>query len=46
VQPDIVVPAEYARNVATTAILKQQLATETDAARRAKIQAWLRAERY
>jgi hypothetical protein len=43
VQPDIVVPAEYARNVATIAILKKQLAAETDAARRAKIQAWLRA---
>jgi len=46
VQPDIVVPARYARKVATTAILKQQLATETDAARRARMQAWLRAEQY
>jgi C-terminal processing protease CtpA/Prc len=45
VRPDIVVPAEYARSVATTAILKKQLAVETDAARRARIQAWLQAER-
>jgi hypothetical protein len=44
VQPDIVVRARDARKVATAAILKQQLATETDAARRARIQAWLRAE--
>jgi hypothetical protein len=46
VQPDIVVPASYARSVATTAILKKRLATETDATRRVEIQAWLRAERY
>ena len=44
VQPDIVVRAKYARKVATAAILKQELATETDPARRIKIQAWLRAE--
>jgi len=43
VQPDIVAPARDARKLATAAILKQQLATETNAARRARIQAWLRA---
>lgn len=43
VQPDILVPAGYARNVAKTAILKTQLATETDPTRRAKLQAWLQA---
>lgn len=46
VQPDIVVPARYARKLATSTILKQQLAVETDAARRARMQAWLRAEQY
>jgi hypothetical protein len=46
VQPDIAVPAEYARSVATIVILKKQLATETDATRRARIQAWLQAERH
>ena len=46
VQPDIAVPAEYARSVATMAILKKQLATETDATRRARIQEWLQAERH
>jgi C-terminal processing protease CtpA/Prc len=45
VQPDIVVRASDARSVATTAILKQQLTSETDATRRAKIQVWLQAER-
>jgi C-terminal processing protease CtpA/Prc len=43
VRPDIVVPARYARDVATTAILKKQLATETAPARRAKLQVWLQA---
>jgi hypothetical protein len=38
VQPDIAAPARYARNVATTAILKKQFATDTDPTRRAKIQ--------
>jgi hypothetical protein len=46
VQPDIVVPARDARSVAATEILNKQLAMETDAARRVRIQAWLRAERH
>ena len=44
VQPDIVVPAGKALGVAKSLILKKQLATETDAARRNKIQGWLRDE--
>ncbi len=43
VQPDIVAPAKDARKLATAAILQQQLASETNAARRARIRAWLRA---
>lgn len=46
VQPDIVAPARYARKLATAALLKQQLAIETEAARRARIRAWLRDEAY
>jgi retinol-binding protein 3 len=46
VQPDIVVPAQYARKVATSAILKKQLLMENDVTRRAEIQGWLRAEQY
>jgi hypothetical protein len=42
VRPDIVVDAGKALSVAKSLILKKQLATETDAARRNKIQVWLR----
>jgi hypothetical protein len=45
VQPDVAVPASSALQVATIAILRQQLAVETDAARRARIQQWLRLAR-
>lgn len=45
VRPDIVTDAARARNVATIAILKRQLASETKLERRADIQAWLRQER-
>lgn len=45
VQPDIAVAADRARSVATIAILKQQLALETDAKQRARIRAWLDEER-
>lgn len=45
VRPDIVTDAARARSVATIAILKRQLASETKLERRADIQAWLRQER-
>lgn len=45
VRPDIPVPANQARSVATIAILKRQLAAETDPKRRARIQDWLAQER-
>jgi hypothetical protein len=44
VRPDVAVQAGKACDVAKSLILKNQLATETDAARRNKIRGWLRDE--
>lgn len=45
VRPDIPMSANQARSAATLAILKRQLALETDPKQRARIREWLAEER-